>query len=135
MASADIDRDNAACVGFATAEVTYNTALLLPASPKTGYAYQALLQDSLGNPYAISTDGLGAVHSFTSFGFFAIPLGYETTGTYVLIVSDNATVFRRDFSTATAVPVFGTQMTTFDGTTSCNFPNGPTLSGSWASVE
>lgn len=135
LASADIDRSNAAAVAYSTAQVSYNVTLLLTAAPKTGYAYQALLSDSLGNPYAISTDGLSAVHAFTSFGFFAIPLSYESTGTYCLIVSDNATVFRRDFGLATAVPAFGTQQTTFDGTATCSFPNGAALSASWSSVE
>ena len=37
LASADLDRNNAACAGFSTAEVTYNATLLLAGSPKTAF--------------------------------------------------------------------------------------------------
>lgn len=138
VASADIDASNAAAVAFTNAQVTYAGVggLLLALSPKAGYAYQALILDTQGAPYAVDTgDTLGAVHNFGNFGFFATPVAWDSTGNQVFIVNEGASIFRRDFGTATLTVTFGTPLATFEGTTACDYPTATNISASWGKVE
>ena len=135
VASADIDSGNAAAVAFSNANVSYNSALLLTSSPKSGYAYQALLKDAEDAVYAQSTDGGVSVHNFGNFGFAAVPVAWDSTGNHVFIVNEGASVFRRDFGPSTAAVFFGTPLQTFDGSNPFNYPSAAELSMNWGKVE
>ena len=132
VASADIFQNGAA---FASADVNYNAALLLASSPKTGYCYQALILDQQGTVYAADTGDGFPVHSFGKFGFMAVPVSWDSTGNFAMIVNEGASVFRQDFGVATVAPVFGVQQGTFDGAIACDYPTAATLSANWGKVE
>ena len=136
MASADINQNNGNVTAYATADVAYNATLLLASSPKSGFVFQAMILNSNGNNYAIDTDFSGnLVHNFVSYGFMAMPLAWDSTGTFSMIVNESAAVYRRDFGTATLAPVFGVQQVSFDGAVPLNFPTGPDISANWSAVE
>lgn len=135
VASADTNRSAATATGFSNANVSYNSALLLTASPKSGYAYQALVSDSVGTAYAQVTDSGGACHNFGNFGFYAFPVAWDSTGNHVFIVNEGASVFRRDYGTTTSTTAFTAANTTFNGTDSANYPTAAVLSSSWGKVE
>ena len=131
VASADLFQNG---YGFANESVTYNAALLLTTAPKTGYVYQALIKDSQASAYATNTGDGFEVHSFNKFGFLAMPISWDSNGKFCFVVSEGASVFRRDFGTGTLSPVFGTQQMTFDGSTPCDYPTAG-IRAEWAKVE
>ena len=135
VASADIFQNGNA---YANANVTYNNALLLTPSPKSGYCYQACILNQQNIPavaYAGNTGDGFAVHDFGKFGFMAMPVAWDSTGNHVFIVNEGASVFRRDFGAGTLAPVFGVQQATWEGATAVDYPSAATISASWNKVE
>lgn len=132
VASADLYRHDD---GFANENVEYNPHLLLMASPKSGYAYQALIEDGQKQPYAADTGDGFRVHNFGNYGFMAMPVIWGETGNFCFIVSEGASVYRRDFGKATRGPVFGVQQREFDGKTMCDFPSLKELDEKWLPLE
>lgn len=121
--------------GDGVPDTTYNPLVLGGArSPKSGYFYQAMLLDELGNTYFIDTDGQGLCHNYGQFAFCSIPSSWDNTGQYIFIINQVGSAFRRDFGLATVTPVLGTQTPTFNGTDALNWPDAVALS-SFGKVE
>jgi prepilin-type N-terminal cleavage/methylation domain-containing protein len=143
VASADCDGTgvNQGVAGFTNGNpaipVTYAAALLLNAGagiPKSGYVYSALQTDAAGTTYFNNTDTNGTWHSFGTFGFFATPVTWDTTGNFTFIVNEGAQVFRRDFlNPGAGYPAFGGIEELPDG--SVAYPTSAVLSASWGKVE
>lgn len=132
IAAADIDRDNAAAKAYSEDKISYDASMLPVASPKSGYAFQALRNDFAGTPFADDTDATNRkVHSTTGFGFMALPVAWDETGSFVLIVDADGSVYRRDFGASTSRVVFGVPVDTFDGSQPADFPGAATLGASW----
>jgi hypothetical protein len=93
VASADPSQSDA---GFANAQVTYNAALLLTFSPKSGYLYRAMVTDAAGTAYAQNTGDGFRVHRFDAYAFTAYPNKVGTSGRNTYIVNEAGVVYRRD---------------------------------------
>lgn len=118
---------------YSNDRVRYAPEMLLSPLPNRGYVFQVLKSDELGQSYAMDTDGTGSAgHNKSKFGAAAIPVAWDSTGTYVFVVTETGAVMRRDFGPATATPSFGTPLRSFDGVTPCDAPS---LSASWQPVE
>lgn len=103
-------------------------------APKSGYWYNALLNDEMGNALAVDTDGQGPCHNFGEYGFAAIPASWDSTGNYCFIVNQVGTVLRRDFGPTTVSPVPAAPLATFNGVNPLDWPSFASLS-SWGKVE
>ena len=136
IASSDLERDSPRVIGYQNESVRYNADLLIEnMTAKAGMVHQALINDPAGVSYAQDTDGSGfKVHHLDAFGFMAMPLVWDSTGTYCFIINQQGTIYRRDFGEATKPPEPGVRQTTFDGTVPCDFPSAAKLAD-WGKVE
>lgn len=123
VASADLDPRNEEALKFDGADAAYDPSLLLASSPKAGYAYQALIRDADGRPYAQDTDQSGVKARNTArFGFMSIPVAHADTGLNTFVVDESAVIYQRDFGSNTRVVIFGERLDTFDGAAPLDYP-------------
>lgn len=102
--------------------------------PKAGYWFQSMVLDFFGIAYWQDTDSSGVdCHNFTRWGFCAIPANYGVTGVFCFILSEDATLFKRDFGANTpAIPVPAARVAFVDID---QWPDAATISASWSKVE
>lgn len=102
--------------------------------PKAGYWFQSMLLDFSGIPYAQDTDSTNVdCHNHTRWGFCSIPSSYGVTGVFIFILSEDASLFKRDFGSSTpAIPVPAARVPFPDID---QWPDSATLSANWAKVE
>ena len=94
VASADTGRYSGE---YENDNVKYNSELLLPVGPKTGYWYRVMQSDGQVKPYAQDTDKTGSkVHNLNTFAAVAYPVTYDSTGRHTFIVNEPAVVYRKD---------------------------------------
>lgn len=107
----------------------------IPRAPKTGYWYQAMIEDEHGNAYAMDTDGQGNCHNYSKFAVAAIPAAWDSVGRNCYIINESGDVYRRDFGRSTTEGTPWNQATEFAPGIDFDWPDAETLKNHWTKVE